>query len=153
MSRKGQRLAVLSLVVGAALLPERGFASTGYPAEIQSKLSLQTAPPCTYCHAGDPDAGVAGTPLALDMKKFGLVGGNNLPSLDGALAGMQGTGDPFYTDLQDGVDPNASANSTIPPITYGCTSTAGQGSRAGLALLLVLGVAIFFLHRPRMTGR
>jgi hypothetical protein len=146
MSRAPLRLAGLALLLGGVLLPPRALASTGYPAEMQTQLSLSYSPPCSYCHANnDTDAGTVTTPFGLDMVKFGLMGGNNLPSLDGALAGMEGTNDVYITDLQNHVDPNASS---IPPITYGCFNVTGQGRTTGPAAVFVLALALFLL-RPR----
>jgi MYXO-CTERM domain-containing protein len=145
MRRAFKTLVVLTYLSGVALLSARAAASTGYPAEIQARLQLPYTPPCSYCHpGGDPDAGV-GTQFGMAMVSFGLMGGNNLPSLDGALAGLEGTGSVYITDLQNGVDPNA----TVPPITYGCFSGTNEGRTTGPAALFLLGLGLVFLFRPR----
>jgi hypothetical protein len=144
------RTRLLVLVGLWALLPGPAMASTEYPTEIQTQLQLSYTPPCSYCHAGnDTDAGTATTPLAVDMENFGLQGDNNLPSLDGAIAGMEGSKDIYITYLQDDVDPNNPSSSAIPGITYGCFNVTGQGRLAGTPAFLLVGLALLFLVLPR----
>jgi hypothetical protein len=150
MSRALLRLAALALLLGMALLPARALASTGYPAEIQTQLQLSYSPPCSYCHANnDTDAGTVTTPFGLKMVAFGLAGENNIPSLDGALAGLVATNDPYIADLRDGIDPNNPTSSSVPPITYGCFNVTGQSRTTGPAAVFVLALALLFLLRPR----
>jgi MYXO-CTERM domain-containing protein len=141
-----------AVVVLAALafLPSSAGASTGYPAEIQSQLQLSYTPACSICHAGgDTDGGTVTTEFGTAMVSRGLVGGNNLPSLDGALAALEGEKSVYIIYLQDDVDPNNPSSSTIPGITYGCFNATGQGPAPGGLGLLVVGLILVFLVRPR----
>jgi hypothetical protein len=151
------KLALSALLLGAVLLSGRSRASTEYPAEMKSELPLSFTPACALCHGSDVDAGTGySTKFGQDIELYGLVGGNNLPSLDGALEGMVGSKDPLILDLEDGSDPNGTATagdggtsaSTIPPITYGCFNVTGQGRTPGFGGILVLGLALIFLLRP-----
>jgi hypothetical protein len=146
------RLAVVGSLLGFGLLPARASASTGYPAEIQSQLQLSYLPHCSICHGSDVDAGTGmTTKFGMAMVTFGLQGGNNLPSLDGALAGLEGTNSPYIADLKDGADPNGTG--PIPPVTYGCVQGAGRAPAASPAGLLGLGLVVLFLVCPRGKGR
>jgi hypothetical protein len=156
MRRPCSQLAVVVAGVALALFPARAGASTGYPAEIQSQLSLSYTPPCSICHGSDVDAGTgASTAFGSTMVEFGLMGGNNLPSLDGALQGLQGEKSIYITYLQDDVDPNnpSSSSSPIPGVTYGCFQAAEQGPSAGGLSVLLVGLAVLFLFLPRRLGR
>jgi hypothetical protein len=148
MSSGRTRLAVLAALLGL-FVPARSWASTGYPAEIQSQLQLSYTPACSICHAGgDTDAGTgASTAFGSTMVEFGLMGGNNLTSVDNALAGLVGTNSPYITDLKDGADPNGGG--AIPPVTYGCFQGTGEGPTAGPAALFSLCLALLVLFRPR----
>ena len=155
---RGPSAQLAVVVAGAALafLPARAGASTGYPAEIQSQLSLSYTPPCSICHGSDVDAGTgASTAFGTTMEEFGLVGGNNLPSLDGALQGLEGEKSIYITYLQDDVDPNnpSSSSSPIPGVTYGCFQAAAQGPSAGGLPAFLLGLAVLFLFLARRQGR
>jgi MYXO-CTERM domain-containing protein len=148
MSSGRTRLAIVCLGLGVTSAP--AWASTGYPAELQSQLQLSKTPDCTLCHGNDVDAGTgAATKFGMAMVQFGLVGGNNLPSLDGALAGLEGTMSPLIADLKNGADPNGTAAGTIPPVTYGCFQSGGQAPSAGPGAILAAGLALLFLFRPR----
>ena len=145
------RLAVCCL--GLGVFPVHAWASTGYPGEIQLQLRLSSPPDCSICHAGgDTDAGTgATTKFGSTMVEFGLMGGNNLPSLDGALAGLEAVNSPYIADLKNGADPNGTSStpSAIPPVTYGCFHATGQAPTAGPGAILAVGLALLFLFRPR----
>jgi hypothetical protein len=146
----------LGVVLSAALafLPLRALASTGYPAEIQSQLQLSYTPACSICHGSDVDAGTgAATPFGSTMVEFGLMGGNNLPSLDGAIAGLVGEKSIYITYLQDDVDPNNPSTSAIPGITYGCFNVTGQAPSSGGLGFLLVGLSLLFLLNVRARGR
>jgi hypothetical protein len=154
------KLAPLVLLLGLFLAPRDARASTEYPAEMKSHLPLSFTPDCSLCHGTGVDAGAGtgySTKFGQDIQLYGLVGGNNLASLDGALDGMVGSKDPLILDLEDGSDPNGGATtgdggtgaSTIPPITYGCFNVTGQGRTPGLGGILLLGLTVLFLLRPR----
>ncbi len=143
-------LAVGGLAATLAFLPGRAAASTGYPAEIQSQLQLSYTPSCSICHAGnDTDAGSVTTQFGSLMVSRGLMGGDNLTSLDGALAALEGEMSVYITYLRDDVDPNNPNTSTIPGITYGCFNVTDQGPASGGLGLLVVGLALLVLVRPR----
>ncbi len=145
-----------AIVVGAALalLPGKADASTGYPAEIQTKLNLSYAPACSICHAGgDTDAGTVTTQFGALMESRGLVGGNNLASLDAALAALEGEGSLYITYLQQNIDPNNPSTDSNPGITYGCFNVTGRGPTSGaLGLLVVALVFLAFLRRRGPRG-
>jgi hypothetical protein len=142
------------LAVGLLLAAWPAQGSTGYPAELQSQLGLSYTPPCSLCHqGGDTDAGTVTTDFGTTMVAFGLMGGNDLASLDGALAGLEGEMSPFIGDLKDGVDPNNPTSGTVPSITYGCLDVTGQPSSAGAATLALLGLLLSLLLRPRGARR
>lgn len=144
------RQAVVVLGAALAFLPPRAGASTGYPAEIQSQLQLSYAPACSICHAGgDTDGGTVTTQFGTAMVSRGLVGDDNLPSLDGALAALEGEMSVYITYLRDDVDPNNPSSGTIPGVTYGCFTVTGQGPASGELGLLVVGLVLVFLLRPR----
>jgi hypothetical protein len=139
-----------AFLVAAALALSTGQAqaSSGYPAEIQAQLKLSYTPNCTICHSNnDTDAGSL-TGFGNAMVMFGLMGGNNLASVDGALAGLEGTNSPYISYLKEGLDPN-NPNTGI---TYGCFDVTGQRPTAGPIGLLVLGLTFLFLFRPRPRG-
>lgn len=136
------------------LLAQGAAASPGYPAEMQAQIPLSYAPACSICHAGnDTDAGAALTSFGTTCVNFGLMGGNNLTSLDDALEGLEGSMDPSIADLKEGLDPNNPNAGTIPPITYGCFNVTGQGPSAGAGTLFVLGFALLVFLRPRGARR
>lgn len=144
------RVALLGAVVtvGLFVAPAQAVASTGYPAEIQSQLSLSYTPACSICHAGgDTDAGTVTTAFGTTMVMFGLMGGNNLPSVDGALAGLEAGNSPYIAYLKAGEDPNNPQKA--PPITYGCLVVTAERPAAGLGGLLVLGLMLLLLLRAR----
>lgn len=146
------KLAISVLMLGAALMPGRARASDGYPAEMQKFLPLSFTPACSLCHGTDVDAGTGyATKFSQDAQMFGLVGGDNIPALDGALEGMVGSQDPLIVDLEDGSDPNG--GSAIPPISYGCFNVTGQGRTPGWGGILLLGLTLLFLQRPRARRR
>jgi hypothetical protein len=148
----GRWLFALAVGLVAAAWPAQ--ASTEYPAEIQSQLGLSYTPPCSICHqGGDTDAGTVTTEFGTTMVSFGLVGGNNLASLDGALAGLQGEMSPYIGYLKDGVDPNHPNSGTVPSLTYGCLDVTGQRSSAGAATLAVLALGLALFLRPRRARR
>ena len=154
MRRGFQGRWLLPLAAGLLLVPRATtHASTGYPAEIRTQLGLSYTPSCSICHqGGDTDAGTVTTAFGTTMVSFGLAGGNNLTSLDGALAGLEGGMSPYITDLKDGLDPNHPNTGSVPPNTNGCHVT-GQAATAGPAGLLVLGLTLLYLlgHRERRT--
>ena len=128
-------------------------ASTEYPAEIQKQLSLSYTPECSICHAGgDTDAGTATTPFADAMVSYGLMGDNNLPSLDGALAGLEAVNSPFISYLKEGVDPNNPSSGGVQPPTYGCFNMTGQGPSAATAGLFLLAL-VLLLRRRGLAAR
>jgi hypothetical protein len=151
------RLGLLVPLLGLVLAPTDARASTEYPAEMKSHLPLSFTPDCSLCHGTDVDAGTGtSTKFGADIQLYGLVGNNNLPSLDGALDGMVGSKDPLILDLEDGSDPNGAttsdggtSGSTIPPITYGCFNVTGQGRTPGWGGILLLSLTLLFLLRPR----
>jgi hypothetical protein len=151
---RGTRTRLAVVFLGAlAFLPARAGASTGYPAEIQTQLGLSYTPACSICHAGgDTDAGTVTTQFGSLMVSRGLLGNNNLPSLDGALAALEGEMSIYITYLKDGVDPNNPTTSPIPGITYGCFNVTGQGPASGGLGLLLVGLALLFLVRPGARG-
>jgi hypothetical protein len=137
----------LGLLLG--LKAVAALASAGYPTEMQAQIPLTYTPACSICHAGgSTDAGTATTDFSVTMQEFGLVGGDNLQSLDGALAGLEGENSPLIADLKQGLDPNNPNSGAVPPITYGCASAPGGGAGALGALSLSL---LLFLRRN--TGR
>jgi MYXO-CTERM domain-containing protein len=150
--RKGRRLLFRgpALVLLFLFLPSAAVASTGYPQEMQAQIPLSYTPACSVCHAGnDTDAGAALTGFGMKMVSFGLMGGGNLPSLDGALEGLEGSNDPTIGYLKEGLDPsNPNAGST-PGITYGCFNVTGEGKSAGAGSVLVLGLALLLVLRRR----
>jgi MYXO-CTERM domain-containing protein len=148
------RLSVVALGAALAFLPASALASTGYPAEIRAFLKLSYTPACSICHGSDVDAGTgAATAFGSIMEEFGLVGGNNLLSVDGALQGLQGSMSIYITYLQDDVDPNNPSSGNIPGITYGCFNVTGQGPSSGGLGLLVVALALLFLLQLRRRGR
>lgn len=136
-------------VAGSLLLaPAQARASTGYPAEIETQLKLSYTPACSICHAGgDTDAGTVTTPFGSTMVTFGLMGGNNLPSVDGALAGLEAENSPYIAYLKAGEDPNNPQKA--PGITYGCLVVTAERPTAGLGSFAVLGLVLLLLHRFR----
>jgi MYXO-CTERM domain-containing protein len=146
------RLAVglrMALALGLGLSSGWASASTGYPAEIQAQLQLTYTPGCSICHSdGDTDAGTVTTPFGTTLVTFGLVGGNNLPSLDGALEGLEGEHSPYIGYLQEGLDPNNPNTGSTPPLAYGC-STTGHSPSAHAAALLLLALGLLFLSHSR----
>jgi hypothetical protein len=157
MKSGAMKLAFTVLWTGLLLAATDTRASTEYPAEMQKFLPLSFTPACSLCHGTDVDAGTGySTKFGQDIQLYGLQGGNNLPSLDGALEGMVGSKDPLILDLEDGSDPNGTTSaddggtaSTIPPITYGCFNVTGQGRTPGWGGILLLGLTLLFLLRPR----
>ncbi len=146
-------LAAIVLGAALALLPAQVDASTGYPAELQAKLNLSYAPACSICHAGgDTDAGTVTTQFGALMKSRGLVGGNNLASLDAALAALEGEGSVYITYLRQNVDPNNPSTDSNPGITYGCFNVTGRGRTSGVLGLLVVALVLFALLRRRGRG-
>ncbi len=146
---------LLALALGLLLVPPRAArASAGYPAEIQKQLALSSPPACSICHAGgDTDAGTVTTAFGTTMVSRGLMGGDNLPSLDGALAALEGEMSPYIADLKEGLDPNNPNAGGVAPITYGCLEVTGQGAGSSVAFLAVLGLALLLLLRPRRARR
>lgn len=153
--RRRSSHALLGFLVGVALVGGEARASTGYPAEMQSELPLTYTPACALCHGTDVDAGTGySTKFGTDIGNYGLVGGNNLASLDGALEGMVGSMDPLIADVKDGIDPNGStATNSIPDIAYGCFNVTGQGPTGGMAGLLLVGLVLLVLVRPWRRAR
>jgi MYXO-CTERM domain-containing protein len=144
------QMSFVALGAALAFLPTRAGASTGYPAELQSQLSLSYTPACSICHAGgDNDAGTVTTAFGTYMVSRGLVGGNNLASLDGAIAAMVGEKSIYLTYLQDDVDPNNPSTSPIPGVTYGCFNVTDEGPSSGGLGLLLVGLAVLCLVLPR----
>jgi hypothetical protein len=136
-----------AVAVGFLLAPALARASTGYPAEIQTQLNLSYTPACSICHAGgDTDAGTVTTPFGSTMVMFGLMGGNNLPSVDGALAGLEAENSPYIAYLKAGEDPN---NPPKAGITYGCWVVPAERPAAGVGGLLFLGLMLLVLLRVR----
>jgi hypothetical protein len=137
-----------AVAVGFWLAPAFARASTGYPAEIQTQLNLSKPPACSICHAGgDTDAGTVTTPFGTTMVMFGLMGGNNLSSVDGALAGLEGTNSPYIAYLKANEDPNNPQKA--PGITYGCWVVPAERPTAGVGGLLFLGLMLLVLLRAR----
>jgi hypothetical protein len=143
----------LALVL-VLLLPAAALASTGYPAEMQAQIPLSYVPACSICHAGsDTDAGAALTGFGTKMVSFGLMGGDDLPSLDGALEGLEGSNDPSIGYLKEGLDPNNPNAGSTPGITYGCFNVTGEGPSAGAGSVLVVGLALLLVLRRRGARR
>ncbi len=150
MRRTRARMGLVALGAALAFLPRPALSSTGYPAELQTQLGLSYTPACSICHAGgDADAGTVTTPFGTYMVSRGLVGGNNLASLDGAIAAMVGEKSIYLTYLQDDVDPNNPSTSPIPGVTYGCFNVTDQGPSSGGLGLLLVGLAALCLVLPR----
>ncbi len=146
----GASLRMLPLALALVLLLPAGpsAASPTYPAEIQTQLSLSYTPQCAICHAnGVTGYGTVTTPFGLAMRARGL-GCCSIPSLDTALAALEGEGSPYIGYLKEGLDPNDPGAGSVPPPAYGCFNVTGQGPTggAGAAVLLALGL-LGALHR------
>ena len=147
------RRALLAVAVLAAGL---AHASSIYPPEIRTHLSLSYTPDCTVCH--DVPTGGFGTvtkPFGRSMMARGLVA-QNLGSLDTALDALaaektdsDGDGVPDIDELKAQTDPNVAGGGAVAPISYGCFDVSGQGG-SPLALLPV-GLALL-VFRLRGSG-
>jgi hypothetical protein len=153
LQRSGRRLLWGPALLCVVIAPLAARASTGYPQEMEAQIPLTYAPACSICHAGnDTDAGAALTGFGTMMVMYGLMGDDNLPSLDGALEGLEASNDPSIGYLKEGLDPNNPNAGSTPGIAYGCFNVTGQGQSAGAGALVVLGLlALRFL--PRRSGR
>ncbi len=152
MRHASWKLAALASAAGLASLPA-AHASSNYPAEIQTQLSLSYVPACAICHAnGVTGLGTVTTPFGLAMRGKGLVS-RDIPSLDTALAALEAEMSPYITDLQKNVDPNDPRESASSPLTYGCLNVTGQGPAEAPAGVLLLGLAVLHFVRARSNRR
>lgn len=130
-------ISVVSLAL--LLVPGVAAASSVYPGDIKSDLSLSYTPPCTICHqTNQGGSGTATQAFAVAMKANGLTGGANASALSTALTALEtagtdsdGDGTPDIEQLKAGMDPNtgatidgsSSSGSTSVP-AYGCGAHA-----------------------------
>ncbi len=138
------------ILAAAALL----FASPIFPAEVQTHLSLGSAPQCTLCH--QTLAGGLGTvtrPFGMTLMARGCQAGD-LVSLDNALDAMageptdsdgDGVGD--IAELQAGTNPNGGEG---PEPEYGCFGRIGPARPPALgASVVALAIASLVRRRRR----
>jgi hypothetical protein len=169
-------LSILVVLTSVVALPSVAHATAGFPGEIQSHLSLASAPDCSLCHTDGSTGGkgTVNTPFGKSIRAHGLVA-YDTGALDSALdaeakdgTDSDGDGSPDITELKAGTDPNVSngvgggdaglsggspaATSVVEPPQYGCALGArtnlGAESTAGLSVL-VLGMAHITRRRRR----
>jgi hypothetical protein len=145
----------------AVLLALPAWASSTYPTDVQTHLSLSAPIPesCSLCHLnGITGTGTVNTPFGVSLRGKGATGGSNTTALNAALDAMNAANTDSDSDgvsdineLKAGTDPNVANNAdggtgggggtTVPPLTYGCGSNAVPGlfGLTGLLFVLMLG--------------
>jgi hypothetical protein len=157
MPRRGNRFAVVLIVLGAVLASRSAVAKPSFPDLIAHDLNLPYQVPCSICHVkGNTGSGTANTPFALSLRARGLTGeGEN--SLASALSALEtegvdsdGDGESDVTELRAGTDPNSSTNASLagdPDPGYGCGGSPPRGHRRGAAPLAGIGLLGWLLRR------
>jgi hypothetical protein len=132
-----------------------------FPGDIKVDLTpnLSYQVPCSVCHIkGNTGSSTAIMPFALSLRARGMTG--QTTSLKTALTQLEtdgvdsdGDGTTDVQELQDGTDPNSSANASINGDTesgYGCGGTAPHGgANRGPAAASVVGISLLLLRRCR----
>lgn len=154
--RTRSKLLFAVATVGVAIASAGSARATGgFPAEIQSHLSLSYTPDCHVCHAGGTgQAGNTTTPFVKALLARGLVKYDSA-SLDTALDALAAEGTDSNHDgiadvqgLKDGVDPSVDANGPALP-DYGCATARGASSSLDASGLFALALAAFVVARRK----
>jgi MYXO-CTERM domain-containing protein len=128
-----------------------------FPTDIRSDLSLTYDPPCRLCHIqGTTGAGSVQTPFGLSMLTHGLT--EDQSALSSALAALRaddvdsdGDGVPDISELVADTDPNTPVDAPLSQQgpTYGCNTSATNGSSLAVSLALALAIMAALLRRQR----
>ena len=157
------RFLELALLVALVSIASGARASTGYPAEIQNRLSLRYRPDCGICHVGSPGPGNVNTDFGESLIAFGMKGGDT-SSLDAALDASQsrhwdsdGDGVSDIDELVRGTDPNGPALARVAGPAYGCSLThriAAPIAPSMTAMTILLTLSVLRLRaKAKNAGR
>lgn len=138
----------------AVLAGGMAHASSIYPPEVRSHLSLSYTPACTLCHTSESGGfGTVTTPFGKSMMSRGLVA-QNIASLDTALDALAAEhtdsdhdGVPDIDELKAQTDPNVAGGGSVAPPSYGCFDASGQPGSPLVLLPLVLAWGLLRVRR------
>jgi len=152
---------VLVVVVAATLLGSRQAAATsGFPNQIKSELSMPSVPSCALCHATPAGGGPVTQPFGQSMVARGLRAGDGA-SLSTALQALEAEGTDSDGDglgdieeLRMGLDPNFSGDANSVPPQYGCGARVAAHAPVGSSSVVAgLFIALALLTRRRRSKR
>lgn len=144
--------AALSLTT-LCLAPRQAHASPEFPGVIQYDLTLEQAPPCWVCHAGNvTSSDTVFTPFGRALRLTGLIVEDSaslsraLDELDRNHIDSDHDGMSDIDELMRGYDPNTPPfEGPAPEWKVGCDAVGGAGGAplsGGLALSAVVGLAL-----------
>ena len=147
------RILVATILLAAALVPERAHATPNFPPTIVGHLGASRTPACRVCHLnGLTGLSTVNTPFGINLRARGVVAydeGSLVAALDQLRAervdssGGRGTSD--VDVLKAGGDPNSKTPSAdLEDPIYGCGATFARRSAPSLlppAVLLLVALA------------
>jgi hypothetical protein len=138
------------LAAAAITSAPAAWASPSFPGEIQERLRMSCAPPCTLCHRDSTGGlGTADTAFADQMVANGLTAGDAarigpaLDAIEASAADSDGDGIGDVAELRDERDPNIAGAGVVCGPSYGCGAhVAPRSTMDPIALAAALAVAL-----------